>query len=97
MGVVYRAHDTKLDRMVALKMLLLGIRASPEAVQRFQREAPAAAGSINVWPPAGRGTVATGSQTNRSELRSIRTVLPGSPRTVNRIPCVLTAMAASNR
>jgi len=43
MGVVYRAHHTKLDRTVALKMLLLGIRASPEAVQRFQREAQAAA------------------------------------------------------
>src|SRR5437667_6782973 len=44
MGVVYRARHAKLDRLVALKMLLLGQFSSEQAVQRFQREARAAAG-----------------------------------------------------
>src|SRR5204862_3658589 len=44
MGVVYRARHAKLDRIVALKMLLLGQFSSDQAVQRFQREARAAAG-----------------------------------------------------
>ena len=39
MGAVYRARDTRLGRIVALKVLLGGSWASPEAVDRFQREA----------------------------------------------------------
>lgn len=43
MGVVYRALDKKLDRPVAIKMILAGQFASPESVQRFQLEAETAA------------------------------------------------------
>jgi len=43
MGVVYRAHHEKLDRTVALKMILTGRFSSPDAVQRFRQEAAAAA------------------------------------------------------
>jgi tRNA A-37 threonylcarbamoyl transferase component Bud32 len=46
MGIVFKAHDTKLQRTVALKMILDRNLASPEAVQRFYAEAEMAA-SLN--------------------------------------------------
>jgi Tol biopolymer transport system component/predicted Ser/Thr protein kinase len=42
MGVVYKAHDTKLDRLVALKFLPHGILVSEEDKARFLQEARAA-------------------------------------------------------
>jgi serine/threonine protein kinase/Tfp pilus assembly protein PilF len=41
MGVVYKAHDNKLDRYVALKFLPTNLTASSEDVQRFELEAKA--------------------------------------------------------
>ena len=41
MGEVYRARDTRLDRMVAVKILPLHLSDNPEAKQRFDREARA--------------------------------------------------------
>jgi len=46
MGVVYRAHDTELDREVAIKFLPRQIAASAEERERFKIEAKAAA-SLN--------------------------------------------------
>ncbi|MBN1808676.1 MAG: SUMF1/EgtB/PvdO family nonheme iron enzyme [Planctomycetes bacterium] len=43
MGSVYRAFDTELEREVAIKVLLAGSGAADEDVQRFRREASAAA------------------------------------------------------
>lgn len=46
MGVVYRAYDTVLRRVVALKILRDDLREQPHLVARFQREAEAFA-SLN--------------------------------------------------
>lgn len=43
MGIVYRAHHQKLNRAVALKMMLTGQYASPIEMLRFVREAEAIA------------------------------------------------------
>jgi serine/threonine protein kinase len=44
MGIVYKARHLRLNRPVALKMLLAGAYAGPEERQRFFREAEALAG-----------------------------------------------------
>jgi serine/threonine-protein kinase len=43
MGVVYRAYDPELKRLVAIKVLRAGSLAGPEECQRFNREAQATA------------------------------------------------------
>ena len=44
MGLVYKARHLRLNRFVALKMLITGAHAGPHERARFQREAEAVAG-----------------------------------------------------
>ncbi len=43
MGEVYRAHDTRLDREVAIKVLPESLTSDPDRLRRFEQEARAAA------------------------------------------------------
>src|SRR5579871_5012432 len=43
MGIVYEARQVSLNRCVAVKILSSGLGLAPKAIQRFQREAEAAA------------------------------------------------------
>src|SRR5215475_5091034 len=44
MGEVYRAHDTRLGRDVAIKVLPESLASSPDRMARFEREARTLAG-----------------------------------------------------
>ena len=57
MGVVYEARQVSLNRQVALKVLSGGLGLTPKAVQRFRREAEAAAKlhHTNIVPVFGVG------------------------------------------
>jgi serine/threonine protein kinase len=43
MGAVYKARHRKMDRLVALKVIRVGLLDNPRAIERFQREVKAAA------------------------------------------------------
>src|SRR4029450_11957886 len=43
MGIVYRARQLKLDRVVALKTVAVALAANPSLVVRFEKEAVALA------------------------------------------------------
>ena len=58
MGVVYTAHDPRLDRQVAIKVLPPDLTRDDTAKQRFLQEAKA------IWKMACRAEVRTGLGTS---------------------------------
>ena len=59
MGEVYRARDTKLNRDVAIKVLLPSVASDPDRLARFSREAQLLGalnhrgGAIRAWNDRG--------------------------------------------
>jgi serine/threonine protein kinase len=90
MGVVYEAHDSTLDRAVALKFLPAELAADHAALERFQREARAASAlnhpaicTIHAFEQAETDEgVCHFLVLERLEGQSLDRVLTGSPLTV---------------
>lgn len=51
MGEVYKAHDTRLDRMVALKILPESFARDAERLRRFEQEARTLASRVDSRRP----------------------------------------------
>jgi serine/threonine protein kinase len=69
MGVVFRAEDVSLKRVVALKAMLPSLAASPSAKKRFLREAQTGAS----WPGIGSGFILCRDPARfKPELRLLR-------------------------
>jgi tetratricopeptide (TPR) repeat protein len=83
MGEVYRAHDERLDRDVAIKVLPEAVAQNPDRLARFEREAKAVAklshSNILEIFDYGREGDTTYAVTELLEGRSLREALVGGP------------------
>jgi serine/threonine protein kinase len=83
MGAVWRAHDTRTDRIVAIKVLPAHFSDDPKFQQRFRREAHAAArvDSPRVIPIHDYGEIDGRLYVDMRLIRGqdLQTVLAGGP------------------
>ena len=83
MGEVYRAHDAKLRREVALKVLPEAFAADPDRLARFEREAQAVAAlshpNILAIHDFGRDGSVTYAVTELLEGHTLRSAMSGGP------------------
>ena len=83
MGEVYRAHDAKLRREVALKVLPEAYAVDPDRLARFEREAQAVAAlshpNILAIHDFGRDGSVTYAVTELLEGRTLRSAMSGGP------------------
>ena len=59
MGEVFRAHDTRLNRNVAIKVLPDHLAQDPQALARFHREAMAVVAVVHPIPASPRAVYVT--------------------------------------
>jgi serine/threonine protein kinase len=82
MGEVYRAHDERLDRDVAIKVLHEAVARDPDRLARFEREAKAVAklahlNILEIWDFGRKGGV-TYAVTELLEGQNLRQSIPAS-------------------
>ena len=82
MGVVYRAHDDRLDRDVAIKVLPEAVTQDAERLARFETEAKAVAklthpNILEIWDFGREGGI-TYSVTELLDGQNLRQSIPAS-------------------
>ncbi len=97
MGIVYKARHQRLNRMVALKMLIAGAYAGPPERARFQREAEAVASLhhaniVSVYDVGEHGGLPYFTM-ELLEGGSLAQVLHGTPQPARQAAALLTTLA----
>jgi tetratricopeptide (TPR) repeat protein len=104
-GIVFQAHDTELDRLVAIKLSPLGNRAVPDQVDRFLREVRSTAqlrhpGIVPVYDAGQeKGWCYLVSEFIPGETlaRRLKAGRPAFTRTAEVVACIAEALEAAHR
>src|SRR5262245_21640556 len=104
MGEVYRAHDARLGRDVAIKVLPAAFSADPDRLRRFEQEARAAAAlnhpniltvhEVGTFTPAPGATASPYVVSELLEGQTLRDALAGGPLPIRRVIDYVTQIAS---